>query len=76
VPVHSAPCTGPWRLIRGPFAIRVGLLAFLVVATAAEWSVRRQVISLAFLVLAAHLIVRDRIGLLPLLCLIWQIRTR
>jgi hypothetical protein len=46
-------------------------LAFLVLATAPEWSVRPQVISLALLVLTAHFIARDRITWLPLACLIW-----
>lgn len=66
-----AACYGSWRLIHGAPVIRVVLLSFLVVATAPEWSVRPQVISLAFLVLCAQLIVRERTAWLPIVCLIW-----
>jgi hypothetical protein len=62
---------GSWRLLRGPLEVRVVLLAFLAVATAPEWSVRPQVISLALLVLCAHLIVRDRLLWLPAVCVLW-----
>ena len=62
---------GSWRLLRGPLEVRVVLLAFLAVATAPEWSVRPQVISLVLLVLCAHLIVRDRLVWLPAVCVLW-----
>jgi hypothetical protein len=62
---------GSWRLMRGPWELRVGLLAWLVVATAAEWAIRPQVISLVLLVLMAHLIARDRLGWLPVVCVVW-----
>jgi hypothetical protein len=62
---------GSWRLMRGALEVRVVLLAFLVLATAPEWAVRPQVISLALLVVSAHLIARDRIVWLPLVCLVW-----
>ncbi len=62
---------GSWRLIRGPWEARLVLLLFLMIATAPEWAVRPQVISLAFMVLAAYLVVNDRTAWLPLLCVVW-----
>jgi hypothetical protein len=62
---------GAWRMLRGPVELRVPLLLFLVFATAPEWSVRPQVVSLALLVLMAHLIARDRMWWLPLVCVVW-----
>ena len=62
---------GSWRLMRGAWDIRLTLLLFLIIATAPEWAVRPQVISLAFMVLSAFLIVKDRSGWLPLLCVVW-----
>lgn len=62
---------GSWRLMRGAWELRVGLLVWLLVATAAEWSIRPQVISLALLVLMAHLIARDRLAWLPVVCVLW-----
>jgi hypothetical protein len=49
----------------------VVLLAWLAIATAPSWSIRPQVISLALLVLVLHLIVRNRLAWLPLVCVIW-----
>jgi hypothetical protein len=62
---------GSWRLVRGPWEVRLVLLLFLMVATAPEWAVRPQVISLALMVLAAYLLVHDRTAWLPLLCVVW-----
>ena len=62
---------GSWRLIRGPWEARLVLLLFLMIATAPEWAVRPQVISLALLVLAAYLVVNDRTVWLPLVCVVW-----
>jgi hypothetical protein len=62
---------GSWRLMRGPWELRVALLAWLIVATAPEWAIRPQVISLGLLVLMAHLIVRNRLAWLPLVCVLW-----
>jgi hypothetical protein len=62
---------GSWRLMRGAWDIRLTLLLFLMMGTAPEWAVRPQVISLAFMVLSAFLIVKDRSGWLPVLCVVW-----
>lgn len=62
---------GSYRLCRGPFEIRIFLLAFLVSATSPEWAVRPQVISLALFVLAVHLADRNRLEWLPALCVLW-----
>jgi hypothetical protein len=62
---------GSWRLMRGSWEVRLVVLLFMSVATLPEWSVRPQVISLALLVLTAHLVVRDRTVWLPLICAIW-----
>ncbi|MGH9256658.1 MAG: hypothetical protein ACRD3C_19030 [Vicinamibacterales bacterium] len=66
-----AAIAGSWRLIRGSWELRVALLAWLLVATAPEWAVRPQVISLALLVLVAHLIARGRLVWVPLVCVVW-----
>src|SRR5688572_1301560 len=57
-----------WRLLRGPWELRIVLLLWLMVATAPEWSVRPQVVSLVLLAAVAHLIARDRLVWLPLVC--------
>jgi hypothetical protein len=62
---------GSWRLTRGRMEGRIVLLAFLLLATAPEWAVRPQVISLALLVVMAHLITSGRIIWLPVVCLVW-----
>lgn len=62
---------GSWRLMRGPWEARLVLLLFLMIATAPEWAVRPQVISLALLVLTAYLVVNDRTAWLPLVCVVW-----
>jgi hypothetical protein len=62
---------GSWRLMRGSWEVRLILLVFLMIATAPEWAVRPQVISLALLVLTAHAVVTDRSGWLPLLFVVW-----
>ena len=60
-----------WRLLRGPWELRIVLLLWLMVATAPEWSVRPQVVSLVLLAAVAHLIARDRLVWLPLVCVAW-----
>ena len=62
---------GAWRLVRGAFETRIILLLFLMIATASEWAVRPQVISLALFAVTLHLIVRDRMAWLPFVCLVW-----
>jgi len=66
-----AAVLGSWSLMRGPWELRVALLAWLIVVTVPEWSVRPQVVSLALLVLAIHLIVRNRAEWLPAMCVVW-----
>jgi hypothetical protein len=66
-----AAVAGSWKLAEGSWELRLGLLAWLIVATAAEWSIRPQVVSLGLLVLAARLITRGRVAWLPLVCLVW-----
>ena len=66
-----AAVAGSWRLMRGPWELRVGLLAWLVIATAPEWAIRPQVISLLLLVVVAHLIARDRLAWVPVVCVLW-----
>jgi hypothetical protein len=66
-----AAVIGSWRLMRGSWEVRLVILLFMSVSTLPEWAVRPQVISLALLVLTAHLVMRDRIGWLPLICAIW-----
>ena len=66
-----AAVAGSWRLARGPWDLRVGLLAWLALTTAGSWAVRPQVISLALLVLVLHLIARNRLGWLPVVCVVW-----
>src|SRR5262245_7642182 len=66
-----AAVAGSWRLAAGSWELRLGLLVWLIVSTAAEWSIRPQVVSLGLLVLAAWLIARDRTAWLPLVCLVW-----
>lgn len=66
-----AAVAGSWRLIRGSWDLRAGLLAWLALTTAGSWAVRPQVISLALLVLVLHLIARNRLAWLPLVCVIW-----
>lgn len=66
-----AAVVGSWRLTKGPWEVRVGLLAWLAIATAPEWAIRPQVISLALLVLVAHLIARNRLAWLPVVCVLW-----
>jgi hypothetical protein len=66
-----AAVAGSWRLVRGTWDLRVVVLAWLAIATAPSWSIRPQVISLALLVVVSHLIVRNRLAWLPLVCVIW-----
>jgi hypothetical protein len=67
----AAAVVASWRLTRGTTEVRIGLLALLGFITAPEWAVRPQVISLALLVLMAHLVVRRRIRWLPVVCVVW-----
>jgi hypothetical protein len=62
---------GAWRLVRGSFEARIILLLFLMIATAPEWAVRPQVFSMALFTVMLHLIVRDRLAWLPVVCLVW-----
>jgi hypothetical protein len=66
-----AAIVGSWRLTKGPWELRMALLGWLAIATAPEWAIRPQVISLALLVLVAHLIARDRLAWLPFVCVLW-----
>lgn len=67
----AAAVVGSWCLMGGSWEIRIALLAWLIVATAGEWSVRPQVLSLALLVLTAHVMARDRLAWLPVICVLW-----
>jgi hypothetical protein len=61
-----------WRLTRGAAPdVRLVLLASLAVLTPSEWAVRPQALSLALLMLALWLVIRDRIGWLPVLIVAW-----
>lgn len=62
---------GSWMLLRGSFELQIVLLLFLVIATAAEWSIRPQVISLVLLVSMLHLTRRGRTAWFPLVCVVW-----
>jgi hypothetical protein len=63
---------GSWRLMRrAAWEVRLTLLLFLIVATAPEWAVRPQVISLVLVVVSVYLLLNDRSGWLPLLCIVW-----
>jgi hypothetical protein len=62
---------GSWRLMRGAWESRITLLLFLMIATAPEWAVRPQVLSLAFMVLSTYLVVSDRSAWLPPLFVVW-----
>lgn len=67
-----AAVAGSWSLVRGAWEVRVALLAWLAIATAPEWAIRPQVISLALIVLMTHLVVRGRLHWLPLVCVVWS----
>jgi hypothetical protein len=62
---------GAWRLMRGAWEVRLALLGWLVLVSTPGWGIRPQVISLAFVALMAHLIARDKLRWLPLVCAIW-----
>jgi hypothetical protein len=62
---------GSWRLMRGPWEVRIAVLAVLMLVSAPGWSIRPQVVSFAFIVLMAHLIVRNRLAWLPVVCMVW-----
>jgi len=66
-----AATIGAWRLMRGPWEARVALLGWLALASTPGWGIRPQVVSLAFIALMAHLIARDRLAWLPLVCVVW-----
>jgi hypothetical protein len=60
-----------WRLTRGASEVRLVLLLSLLILTPSEWAVRPQALSLALLMLAMWLVLRDRILWLPLLMIAW-----
>lgn len=62
---------GAFRLTSGSTEVRLVLLIGLILCTAPEWSVRPQVVSLALLAATAHLIIRDKVWWLPIVCLFW-----
>ena len=66
-----AAICGAYRRTAGTWEWRISMFALLLIATAPEWSVRPQVISLLFLVLCTHLLARGRIEWLPVVCLVW-----
>jgi hypothetical protein len=66
-----AAVAGSWRLVRGPWDVRAVLLAWLVITTAPSWSIRPQVVSLLLLTIALHLVARNRLWWLPLVCVVW-----
>ena len=60
-----------WRLVRGPFELRLAMLLSLAILTPPEWAVRPQALSLMVFMVAVHLVLRNRIGWLPPLIAIW-----
>jgi hypothetical protein len=62
---------GSWRLMRGSCEVRVALLAGTMLVSAPGWSIRPQVVSLAFIVLMAHVVVRNKLAWLPAICVLW-----
>jgi len=66
-----AAVAGSWRLVRGPWDVRAVLLAWLVITTAPSWSIRPQVVSLLLLTIVLHLVARNRLWWMPLVCVVW-----
>jgi hypothetical protein len=66
-----AAVTGSWRLVKGSWDVRAVLLAWLVITTAPSWSIRPQVVSLLLLTVVLHLVARNRLWWLPLVCVVW-----
>lgn len=62
---------GSWRLMRGPFELRLPLLIALAVITPAEWAVRPQALSLLVFMLAVYVVVSDRAQWLPGVVAVW-----
>jgi hypothetical protein len=60
-----------WKLMRGSSELRLVLLVSLLVLTTPEWAVRPQALSLALVMLAMWMAVRDAIILMPLLIVVW-----
>jgi len=60
-----------WTLMRGSADVRFVLLLSLLIVTPPEWAVRPQVMSLALLMLAMWMVIRDRIDWLPVLMVVW-----
>ena len=60
-----------WRLTRGAADIRLILLLSLLILTPSEWAVRPQALSLALLMLTMWLVIRKKIGWLPLFMVAW-----
>jgi len=60
-----------WRLTRGALEIRLALLLSLLILISPAWAVRPPPLSLALLMLAMWLVIRDKIAWLPALTLIW-----
>jgi hypothetical protein len=66
-----AAAASAWRLVRGPWELRVGLLVWLMFLVVPGWAIRPQAVSFVFLALMVRLIARDRLEWLPIVCLIW-----
>jgi hypothetical protein len=60
-----------WKLTRGTPPVRLVLLLSVLLLTAPAWAVRPPVLSLALLMLATWLVIRDRIAWLPVLTVVW-----
>lgn len=60
-----------WRLTRGAAEVRLGLLLALLILTPSEWAVRPQALSLALLMLATWLVIRDKVVWMPVLVMVW-----
>ena len=60
-----------WKLTRGTPDIRLMALISFLVLTPPAWAVRPQVLSLALLMLAMWLVLRDKIAWLPALIVVW-----
>ncbi|HZM95113.1 MAG TPA: hypothetical protein VFB92_16900 [Vicinamibacterales bacterium] len=60
-----------WQLTRGASEIRLMLLFSIFIVTAPAWAVRPQALSLALLMLAMTLVIREKLQWLPILMVVW-----
>jgi hypothetical protein len=60
-----------WRMMRGSYEWRLGLLLALVVLMPPAWAVRPQALSLLLFMLALHLVLNRRFVWMPILIAVW-----